>query len=128
MAVLQVRPYEGDTDMKMDPDVIEILSKQEHDPFTAEEIKDLVEGSATFKLKSRADKVMGKITASLRLAVTRGDAMMMFVPRGEYEALKNRHAILNNTFMALMSALIKKGVVNDTEIGEAIEELTRERQ
>lgn len=118
--------FEVDIGMrKFSPEEIEILRqfKGGNTLFTMDELQALSEGNASFKVLSRAEAVIDKYRKHMQVAVSRGEAMQIFLPREEF--IEHRHNAIKHIqhiqfqVQMLSSLLLKKGVITIMELGIA---------
>lgn len=113
--------------MKLDPQQIAIL--QSHNQmnsgviFTAEDLRDLQQGTATLKVNHEASKVLTRHKEFMEEKVSRGEVNTFFVSTPVFQRfMQTQHIPFTVLLDTIVGLLTDKGIISDAEIMERLKE------
>jgi len=99
---------------------IAVLKNQQKEPFTDFALDLLEKGDASFKVVSMAEKVLDKYRTHLQMAMPRGESMMTFLTKQEFNQMFGG---LNDQLVYLTKTLTSKNIVTEAEVNLTAHEI-----
>jgi len=103
---------------KLSIEEIQILSQNSKGVlFTVDELRDLAEGTVSFKVFNKAEEILDKFRKHMQMPPGREEIYRTFVSFGQFqEFLKNEFGPRVNRHIDVVNVLIKKGIITNAEI------------